>query len=73
MIPWTDHEDRIISVKLDYPDMTFAELRTALAAIGAKRTERGIESRLHILRIKRNAERNGGWLRDPFLTKRRCA
>ena len=73
MTPWTDREDRIVASKLDYPDISYAELRTALAAIGAKRTERGIESRLHALRLARDAQQRGAWLRDPFLTKRNYA
>ena len=70
MIAWTDREDRIIESKLDYPDLTYAELRTALAAIGSTRTEKGIESRLHALRVRRTTA-GSGWLQDPFLTGKR--
>jgi hypothetical protein len=70
---WTDREDRIVAAKLDHPSISFAELRTALAAIGCKRTEKGIESRLHILRLKRAADGRSSWLTDPFLTGRKIA
>jgi hypothetical protein len=73
MIPWNDREDRIVESKLDYPDISYAELRTALAAIGCKRTEKGIESRLHILRLKRADAGRGSWLTCPFLTGKRSA
>jgi hypothetical protein len=73
MNPWTEREDRVVAAKLDYPDLTYAELRTALAAIGCKRTEKGIESRLHLLRLAREAKDRTSWLTDPFLTKRNFA
>jgi hypothetical protein len=53
---WTDREDRIVASKLDYPDITLAELQTALAAIGSKRTIKGIESRVSVLRKAREAK-----------------
>ena len=67
--PWTDREDRIIASKLDYPSLSYDELRTALRAIGHARTIKGIEHRLQVLRVRREAPRSG-WLSDPFLTRR---
>lgn len=72
---WTEREDRIVASKLDYPDLSYAELRTALKAIGCTRTLKGIESRLRTLRHQREAalRPQGPWLTDPFLTRRRSA
>ena len=50
---WTEREDRIVASKLDYPSLTLAELQTALAAIGSRRTIKGIESRIGHLREQR--------------------
>jgi hypothetical protein len=50
---WTDREDRIVAVRLDYPDVALSELQTALAAIGSRRTIKGIESRIAHIREQR--------------------
>jgi hypothetical protein len=74
MTDWTDREDRIIASKLDYPDLTWAELQTALRSIGCRRTAKGIEHRLAHLRRQRDAVERSEWLRCPVLTgKRRTA
>ena len=71
---WTDREDRIIAAKLDYPELSYAELQTALRAIGVRRTAKGIESRLAHLRAKRDQRDRSEWLTCPVLTgKRRTA
>jgi hypothetical protein len=57
---WTDREDRIVAAKLDYPDLTLAELQTALAAIGSRRTIKGIEARIGHLREQRAQKEMAG-------------